>query len=44
VAVSPAEVALLNAFSDRRPDGWTVEGMTFSFTGLCTSCRVARRD
>jgi Fe2+ or Zn2+ uptake regulation protein len=44
VAVSPEEVAQLNAFADRRPDGWTVEGMTFSFTGLCSTCRGARRD
>ncbi len=43
VSVPPDEIALLHSFSDRRPDGWTVEGMSFSFTGICPRCREQLR-
>jgi Fe2+ or Zn2+ uptake regulation protein len=44
VSIPHEEVATLHAFSDRRPDGWTVEGMSFSFTGICPQCRQGRTD
>jgi Fe2+ or Zn2+ uptake regulation protein len=40
VSLPQEEVPALQAFIDRRPDGWTVEGMSFSFTGVCPRCRV----
>ena len=40
VSLPGEDVAALQAFIDRRPDGWNVEGMSISFTGLCSKCRV----
>ena len=42
IVIPSEEVPTLQAFVDRRPDGWLVEGMSFSFTGLCAKCRIAR--
>ncbi|HEV2231282.1 MAG TPA: hypothetical protein VGV64_08360 [Thermoplasmata archaeon] len=39
VPIEAAEAALLQSFVDRRPAGWVVEGLSFSFTGICVSCR-----
>ncbi|HEV2165670.1 MAG TPA: hypothetical protein VGS23_01625 [Thermoplasmata archaeon] len=44
VSIAHEEVATLQSFSDRRPDGWTVEGMSFSFTGICPQCRQGRPE
>lgn len=30
----------LEAFLDRRPDGWSAEGVTLTITGVCPSCRT----
>jgi Fe2+ or Zn2+ uptake regulation protein len=40
VSLPDEDVAGLQAFIDRRPDGWNVEGMSISFTGLCPKCRI----
>jgi hypothetical protein len=29
----------LEAFLDRRPDGWSAEGITLTVTGLCPTCQ-----
>lgn len=42
VSIPHEEIASLQSFSDHRPDGWTVEGMSFSFTGVCPQCRQGR--
>jgi Fe2+ or Zn2+ uptake regulation protein len=34
------DVPALQAFIDHRPDGWAIEGLSFSFTGLCPKCRI----
>ncbi|MCI4348820.1 MAG: hypothetical protein L3J93_01180 [Thermoplasmata archaeon] len=44
VSIAEAEVATLQSFVDRRPAGWTVEGMSFSFTGMCPQCRSGATD
>jgi hypothetical protein len=44
VSIAEAEVATLQSFVDRRPAGWTVEGMSFSFTGMCPQCRSGSTD
>jgi Fe2+ or Zn2+ uptake regulation protein len=30
----------LEAFLDRRPDGWSAEGVTLTLTGLCPTCQA----
>jgi hypothetical protein len=30
----------LEAFLDRRPDGWSAEGITITITGLCPDCQT----
>jgi hypothetical protein len=30
----------LEAFLDRRPDGWSAEGVTLTLTGLCPTCQT----
>jgi Fe2+ or Zn2+ uptake regulation protein len=40
VPIPAAEVAELQSFVDRRPDGWSIEGMSFSFTGTCPTCQA----
>ena len=40
VSLPEEEVPALQSFIERRPDGWTIEGMSVSFTGLCSKCRV----
>jgi len=42
VSIPEADAATLQSFVDRRPDGWSVEGMSFSFTGICPRCREGR--
>lgn len=44
VAIPHSDLATLEAFVDRRPDGWSVEGMSFSFTGICPKCRAGRSE
>ncbi|HZY69451.1 MAG TPA: hypothetical protein VFF67_00530 [Thermoplasmata archaeon] len=35
----PDDLPALLAFTERRPDGWSVDAMTISFTGACARCR-----
>jgi Fe2+ or Zn2+ uptake regulation protein len=44
ISLLPEEVGLLEALADHRPDGWSVDGASFSVTGLCASCRAIRTE
>ncbi|HEV8049961.1 MAG TPA: hypothetical protein VGP88_05160 [Thermoplasmata archaeon] len=37
--LSEGDAANLVAFADRRPDGWSADGVTLTVTGLCPRCR-----
>ncbi len=38
VALTQLDLFELELLADRRPTGWSVEGVTFSLTGLCPRC------
>ncbi|MCI4332218.1 MAG: hypothetical protein L3K01_00575 [Thermoplasmata archaeon] len=40
LALAIADGPNLEAFPDRRPDGWTAEGVTLTVTGVCPSCQT----
>ncbi|MCI4325074.1 MAG: hypothetical protein L3K00_04220 [Thermoplasmata archaeon] len=40
LALAPTDGPNLEAFLDRRPDGWSAQGISLTITGLCTTCRT----
>ncbi|MCI4356292.1 MAG: hypothetical protein L3K18_03995 [Thermoplasmata archaeon] len=36
--LDPADAPNLEAFADRRPDGWSVGAVSLTLTGLCAQC------
>ncbi|HXQ94942.1 MAG TPA: hypothetical protein VN864_07260 [Thermoplasmata archaeon] len=37
--LSEGDSANLVAFADRRPDGWSADGVSLTVTGVCPRCR-----
>jgi hypothetical protein len=38
LALAPTDGPNLEAFLDRRPDGWSAQGISLTVTGLCPNC------
>ncbi len=43
VALTELDRHLLTEMSSHHPDGWSVDGISFSLTGACQRCREGRR-
>ncbi|MGA8275185.1 MAG: hypothetical protein WB789_08965 [Thermoplasmata archaeon] len=43
VDLEDAERELLVALASRHPEGWSVDGISFSLTGACARCRGGPR-
>jgi Fe2+ or Zn2+ uptake regulation protein len=44
LALELGELRDLAELADRAPEGWRIDGLSFTLTGLCTRCRTNDRS